>query len=130
MQDAARPSAKQILHPLVPGDLLQPLDPRDYHLDVLRLVRVGARGGLRVASSDPDRLIDAFSIQLRLMGLTRAELFILMTAFDEASSQAVHTRTSYKAREIVFGARYQDIFVASSGKPTIDLSVLSAVKPV
>src|SRR5215471_5228011 len=34
-------------------------------------VRVGAGGGLRIARHDPGRLIDAFSIQLRLMGLTR-----------------------------------------------------------
>ncbi len=56
-----------------------------------------------------------------------AEIFILMTAFDEASSQTVHTRTSYRADEIVFGARYQDIFVGSDEKPAIDLSVLSAL---
>ncbi|MBV9175276.1 MAG: FadR family transcriptional regulator, partial [Chloroflexi bacterium] len=43
-------------------------------------VRVGARGGLRIAESDPERLIDAFSIQLRLMGLTRDELFEAMSA--------------------------------------------------
>lgn len=59
-----------------------------------------------------------------------AEIFILMTAFDEASSQTVHKRTSYKAGEVVFGARYQDIFVTGGGKPTIDMSVLSAVTPV
>src|SRR3954453_19457731 len=41
-------------------------------------VKVGARGGLRVASSDLERLIDAFSIQLQLMGLRRDELFEAM----------------------------------------------------
>jgi DNA-binding FadR family transcriptional regulator len=45
-------------------------------------VRVGARGGLRVARSDPERLIDAFSIQLRLMGLTRDELFEAMLTVE------------------------------------------------
>jgi inward rectifier potassium channel len=59
-----------------------------------------------------------------------AEIFILMTAFDEASSQTVHKRTSYKGEEIVFGARYKDIFVNAGGKPTIDISVLGAVTPV
>lgn len=56
-----------------------------------------------------------------------AEIFILLTAFDEASSQNVHTRTSYKADEILFGVRYQDIFKGTSGTPTIDMSLLSAV---
>ncbi|MEO8500279.1 MAG: ion channel [Vicinamibacteria bacterium] len=56
-----------------------------------------------------------------------AEIFILMTAFDEASSQTVHTRTSYKASEIVFGARYLDIFVGSGERATIDMSLLGAV---
>src|SRR5262249_986385 len=45
-------------------------------------VRVGARGGLRIASSDPERLIDAFSIQLRLMGLSRDELLEAMLAIE------------------------------------------------
>jgi inward rectifier potassium channel len=58
------------------------------------------------------------------------EVFILMTAFDEASSQIVHRRTSYKAHEIAFGARYRDIFVGSAGKPTIDISALSDVTSV
>jgi inward rectifier potassium channel len=60
----------------------------------------------------------------------QAEIFILLTAFDEASSQAVHTRTSYRADEIVFGARYKDIFVGTGGKPAIDIAVLGEVVPV
>ncbi|MEO8359577.1 MAG: ion channel [Vicinamibacteria bacterium] len=58
------------------------------------------------------------------------EIFVLMTAYDEASSQAVHARTSYKPEEIIFGARYKDIFVGKKGKPTIDLSVLSDVSSI
>jgi len=49
-------------------------------------VRVGARGGLRIASGDPDRLIDAFSIQLRLMGLSRDELFEAMLAIEPVTA--------------------------------------------
>src|SRR3981081_4885597 len=52
-------------------------------------VRVGARGGLRVAASDPDRLIDAFSIQLRLMGLTRDELVEAMLAIEPVTAGSV-----------------------------------------
>jgi GntR family transcriptional regulator, transcriptional repressor for pyruvate dehydrogenase complex len=57
-------------------------------------VRVGARGGLRIATSDPDRLIDAFSIQLRLMGLTREELFEAMLAIEPVTASLAATRAS------------------------------------
>jgi inward rectifier potassium channel len=70
------------------------------------------------------------SLDARALAEGDAEIFVLMTAFDEASSQTVHTRTSYKATEIVFGARYQDIFVGSGDKPTIDMSVLGTVIPL
>ena len=59
-----------------------------------------------------------------------AEIFILMTAFDEASSQNVHSRTSYKAEEVLFGSRYKDMFIGKGGHPTIDLAVLSEVLAV
>src|SRR5215813_3932990 len=57
-------------------------------------VRVGARGGLRIATSDPDRLIDAFSIQLRLMGLTRAELFEAMLVIEPVTASLAAERAS------------------------------------
>lgn len=49
-------------------------------------VRVGARGGLRIAKGDPHRLVDAFSIQLQLMGLTRGELFEAMTTIEPTAA--------------------------------------------
>jgi DNA-binding FadR family transcriptional regulator len=57
-------------------------------------VRVGARGGLRIAHSDPDRLIDAFSIQLGLMGLSREELFEAMTAIEPTAAALAAVRAS------------------------------------
>src|SRR5919206_2319624 len=57
-------------------------------------VRVGARGGLRIATSDPDRLIDAFSIQLRLMGLSRDELFEAMLAIEPVTAALAAERAS------------------------------------
>ena len=57
-------------------------------------VRVGARGGLRIATSDPDRLIDAFSIQLRLMGLSRDELFEAMLAIEPVTASLAAERAS------------------------------------
>ncbi|MBX7185377.1 MAG: transporter [Vicinamibacteria bacterium] len=61
---------------------------------------------------------------------SQAEVFILLTAFDEASSQTVHARTSYRTEEIVFGARYRDIFVGSGDQATIDISRLGEVVPI
>jgi GntR family transcriptional repressor for pyruvate dehydrogenase complex len=57
-------------------------------------VRVGARGGLRIATSDPDRLIDAFSIQLWLMGLTRDELFEAMLAIEPVTASLAAERAT------------------------------------
>ncbi len=57
-------------------------------------VRVGARGGLRVARGDPDRLIDAFSIQLRLMGLSREELFEAMLAIEPVTASLAAQRAT------------------------------------
>jgi DNA-binding FadR family transcriptional regulator len=57
-------------------------------------VRVGARGGLRIATSDPDRLIDAFSIQLRLMGLRRDEMFEAMLAIEPVTAALAAERAS------------------------------------
>jgi DNA-binding FadR family transcriptional regulator len=45
-------------------------------------VRVGARGGLRVADADPARHTDALSVQLHLMGLTWEELAEAMSAVE------------------------------------------------
>lgn len=57
-------------------------------------VRVGARGGLRIATSDPNRLIDAFSIQLGLMGLSREELFEAMLAIEPVTAGLAAERAS------------------------------------
>jgi len=57
-------------------------------------VRVGAGGGLRIASGDPDRLIDAFSIQLRLMGLSRDELFEAMLAIEPVTAALAAERST------------------------------------
>lgn len=57
-------------------------------------VRVGARGGLRIAASDPDRLIDAFSIQLGLMGLTREELLEAMSAIEPVTAALAAERAT------------------------------------
>jgi GntR family transcriptional regulator, transcriptional repressor for pyruvate dehydrogenase complex len=57
-------------------------------------VRVGARGGLRIARGDPERLTDAFSIQLRLMGLSRDELFEAMLAIEPVTAALAARRAT------------------------------------
>lgn len=45
------------------------------------------------------------------------EMFVLITATDETYSQTVHSRSSYRYDEIVWGAKFKDIFEkGSSGK--------------
>ncbi len=41
-----------------------------------------------------------------------AEILILLNGFDETFSQTVHTRSSYQADEVVFGARFRPVFSA------------------
>ncbi len=44
-----------------------------------------------------------------------AEFLVLLTGFDETFSQTVHARSSYKADEIVWGARFVNIFNPPKG---------------
>jgi inward rectifier potassium channel len=51
-----------------------------------------------------------------------AEFIVLLNGFDETFSQTVHTRTSYKPREIVVGARFADMFIESpDGRVSVDV---------
>jgi len=50
-----------------------------------------------------------------------AEFLVLLSGIDETFSQTVHTRSSYKASEIVWGARFADLF--NSPKPDGTLSI-------
>ena len=54
-----------------------------------------------------------------------AEFLVLLTGFDETFSQNVHTRSSYKADEIVWGARFVNLFnPPRDGILSIDVSRL------
>jgi inward rectifier potassium channel len=61
---------------------------------------------------------------------TDAEFSILMSGVDETFSQTVHARTSYKPQEVVFNARFANIYnpVALDGTVSIDVSRLSDVE--
>lgn len=56
-----------------------------------------------------------------------SELLILLNGFDETFSQTVHTRSSYKGGEIVWGARFRNMFnpPREDGYITIDVRRLS-----
>ena len=56
------------------------------------------------------------------------EILILLTAIDETFSQTVHDRTSYKHTEVLWGARFADIFQPSGdGKIAVDVRKISEV---
>ena len=49
-----------------------------------------------------------------------AELLVLLNGFDETFSQTVHTRSSYKGDEIVWGAKFASMF-----NPPTDEGIIS-----
>jgi inward rectifier potassium channel len=60
-----------------------------------------------------------------------AEVLILLSAIDEASSQRVYARSSYKADELVWGVRFADVFnhADAAERLTIDLGRLHEMRP-
>jgi len=72
-----------------------------------------------------------------LRGMTEAELreadaefFVTLQAVDETFSQQVYSRTSYKPSEVVWGAKFADVFVRRAGRPMgIDISRLHDHRP-
>lgn len=74
-----------------------------------------------------------------LAGVTKAdlissstEILILLTGIDETASQTVHSRSSYKADEIIWNATFASIFRRSEkyGILGMDISRLHDVEPV
>jgi inward rectifier potassium channel len=60
-----------------------------------------------------------------------AEVLIVLTGTDEIFSQTVHSRSSYTADEIVWNARFSDVFNRSddSGLLTVDIKRLHQIEP-
>jgi inward rectifier potassium channel len=59
-----------------------------------------------------------------------AEVLVLLTGVDEASSQTVYSRTAYQFEEIVPNARFADMFLeAEDGKPRVDVRRLDLHEP-
>jgi inward rectifier potassium channel len=62
---------------------------------------------------------------------SEAEFLILIKGFDDAFSQTVHSRTSYRADEVEFDVKFAKIIsIAESGKAAIDLDRLNEFEPV
>lgn len=52
-----------------------------------------------------------------------SEFLILLNGFDETFSQTVHTRSSYKAEEIVWGARFKSMFNPPDADGTLSVDI-------
>lgn len=52
-----------------------------------------------------------------------AELLVLLTGFDETFSQTVHTRSSYKPHEIVWGAAFKNMYKPPDPDGTLSIDV-------
>jgi len=61
-----------------------------------------------------------------------AEFLVLLNGFDETFSQTVHTRSSYKADEIVWGAKFRSVFnpLLADGTISIDIRKLDEIERV
>ena len=59
-----------------------------------------------------------------------AEFIVLISGVDETSSQSVHVRSSYKHSEIVWGAKFSDIFLPSDAGLRVDLRKLHDIEMV
>jgi inward rectifier potassium channel len=61
----------------------------------------------------------------------QVELFILVKAFDDSFSQTVYSRTSYRAAEIIWGAKFIPMFsLQGDGSTNIDMRLIDAIERV
>jgi inward rectifier potassium channel len=62
----------------------------------------------------------------------QAEILVLLSGVDEALEQTVHARSSYRADEIVWNARFQSMFLRAddSSRVAVDISRVHEIEPV
>lgn len=58
------------------------------------------------------------------------EIFCSITAEDETFAQTVHARTSYDRHDIVWGARFRDMYISDVDHVAIDLERLHDLDPI
>jgi inward rectifier potassium channel len=63
---------------------------------------------------------------------TEAEILVLLTGVDEAFEQTVHARSSYRADEIVWNARFRSMFLqtGSGSRISVDITRVHDIEPV
>jgi inward rectifier potassium channel len=54
---------------------------------------------------------------------TEAEILVLLSGIDEAFEQTVHARSSYRADEIVWNARFRSMFLPIDGRSRVSVDV-------
>jgi inward rectifier potassium channel len=52
-----------------------------------------------------------------------AELLVLLIGTDETVSQTVHSRSSYKVDEIVWGAKFANMFLRTEGEGIVGMNL-------
>lgn len=84
-------------------------------------------------------VVHAITEESPLQGLRReeliesnAEVLVLLKGIDETFSQQVHARSSYKADEIVWNAKFGDIYdrTTDTGLLTVDIRKLNDIEPL
>ena len=72
-----------------------------------------------------DALSPLYGVTKEILDASDAEFLIVLTGVDEIFSQTVHSRSSYKHAEVVWNARFADMFDASNKhEVSIDLRKL------
>ena len=61
-----------------------------------------------------------------------SEFLVMLNGFDETFSQTVHSRSSYQSDEVVWGARFQNMFnpPETDGTISIDVRKIHEIEPV
>jgi inward rectifier potassium channel len=76
-----------------------------------------------------DKSSPLFGVTEKSLHDSDAEFLILLTGIDETFSQTVHARSSYKAHEVVMGAKFKDMFVVSEdGIAGVDIRLIHEIE--
>jgi inward rectifier potassium channel len=60
---------------------------------------------------------------LGMLERTQAEILVLLSGIDETFEQTVHARSSYRADEIVWNARFKSMFLPSDSRSRISVDI-------
>ena len=79
-----------------------------------------ARGALRQVLDDASPLAGKTPDELEQ---SQAEILVLLSGIDETFEQTVHARSSYRADEIIWNARFRSIYLSTRVRPGISVDV-------